>query len=311
MSNRVLAIGTYDPWDVTAMEEAFTLTRIAGSEEIAGLDKDLRAEVTAAAFKFGTFGAAAMDLLPNLQMIANYGVGYDAIDVAAAKARGIRVTNTPDVLNDDVADLAVGMMLMLSRRMRDGEAHVRSGAWASGPLPLNRKFSGSRAGILGMGRIGRAIADRLVPFGIEIHYHARSEKQTPGWTFHADPVSLAGAVDHLVVALVGGPETMKYVSAEVIEALGPEGALYNISRGTTIDEPALLDALEQGRLGGAGLDVYLGEPNPDPRFLALDNVVLQPHQASGTVQTRKAMGQLQRDNITAHLAGAPLLTRVA
>ncbi|KAF0675362.1 2-hydroxyacid dehydrogenase [Profundibacterium mesophilum] len=311
MNNRVLAIGNYDPWDISAMEADFDLIHLGSSAQIGELDAQTRAGITASAFKFGSFGPDEMDLLPDLAMISNYGVGYDSIDIAAARERGIRVTNTPDVLNDDVADLTIGMMLMLTRRMRDGEAHVRSGAWADGPLPLNRKFSGGRAGILGLGRIGRAIAERLVPFGMEIHYHARSEKDTPGWTYHDDPVSLAGAVDHLVIALVGGPATEKYVSAEVIAALGAEGALYNISRGTTVDEDALLDALEAGRLMGAGLDVYLGEPRPNPRFLALGNVVLQPHQASGTVQTRKAMGQLQRDNIAAHFAREDLLTPVA
>jgi lactate dehydrogenase-like 2-hydroxyacid dehydrogenase len=188
---------------------------------------------------------------------------------------------------------------------------VRSGAWGrDGEYPLQRKASGARAGILGLGRIGREIATRLAAFKMEIHYHSRAEKETPGWTFHADKVALARAVDFLVVALVGGPETQGYVSREVIEALGPTGVLINISRGSTIDEGALLDALEAGRLGGAGLDVFLNEPRIDPRFLALGNVVLQPHQGSATQATRAAMGQLQRDNIAAFRAGRPLLTPV-
>ncbi len=175
---------------------------------------------------------------------------------------------------------------------------------------LNRKVSGGRAGIVGLGRIGREIADRLAAFKMDIHYFARSEKDTPGWTWHADPVALAGAVDYLVIALVGGKETEKFVSAEVIGALGPRGIVINISRGTTVDEAALLDALEQGRIAGAGLDVFLNEPDIDPRFYALDNVVIQPHQGSGTIETRAAMGQLQRDNIAALHAGSDLLTPV-
>jgi lactate dehydrogenase-like 2-hydroxyacid dehydrogenase len=231
--------------------------------------------------------------------------------VAAATARGIKVTNTPDVLSDDVADIAVAMLLMQGRRMVQGDAFVRSGRWQAGEeFPLNRKLSGGRAGILGMGRIGREIADRLAAFKMDIHYWARSEKPTPGWTFHADPVSLARSVDYLIVALVGGPDTRNMVSAEVLSALGPRGILVNISRGSVVDEAALLDALESGRLGGAGLDVFLNEPRIDPRFLALDTVVLQPHQGSGTVETRADMAKLQRDNIAALHAGKPLLTPV-
>jgi lactate dehydrogenase-like 2-hydroxyacid dehydrogenase len=195
--------------------------------------------------------------------------------------------------------------------MRQGDAHVRSGAWAGGEeFPLNRKVSGRRAGIMGLGRIGRDIADRLAAFKMEMHYHSRSEKETPGWRYHADPVDLAASVDYLVVALVGGPETENYVSREVIEALGPDGVLINISRGSTVDEGALLDALEAGRLGGAGLDVFRDEPRVDPRFHALENVVLQPHQGSGTQETRAAMGKLQRDNIAAFLDGRDVLTPV-
>lgn len=309
---KLIAIGTYQPWDREALQAEYDLHPMADPGGLAGLPEALRAGIQAVAFQgHGGFGAAEMALLPDLGVIANFGVGYDAIDVKAASARGIRVTNTPDVLNDDVADLAVAMLIAQGRRMRQGSDWVRSGTWAAqGEMPLNRKISGGRAGILGLGRIGREIADRLAAFKMEIHYHARSEKETPGWTFHADPVALARAVDFLFVALVGGPATKGYVSAEVIEALGPRGVIVNISRGTVIDEPALLDALEQGRIAGAGLDVFLNEPRIDPRFLALDNVVLQPHQGSGTVETRQAMGQLQRDNIAAFLAGRPLLSAV-
>jgi lactate dehydrogenase-like 2-hydroxyacid dehydrogenase len=239
-------------------------------------------------------------------------VGYDAIDVDAATERVIKVTNTPDVLNDDVADLAVAMLINVSRNMRMGEDWVRSGTWAEkGDMPLNRKVSGGKCGILGLGRIGRDIADRMAAFKMEMHYYARSEKNTPsGWTYHADPVDLARAVDYIVIALVGGPETAKFVSAEMIAALGDDGILVNISRGSVVDEGALLEALENGRLRGAGLDVFVGEPRIDPRFHRLENVVLQPHQGSGTVETRKAMGELQRDNVTAFLNGAALKSPV-
>jgi lactate dehydrogenase-like 2-hydroxyacid dehydrogenase len=308
----VLAIGNYSETDRAALERELTPVFASGPGDIAALPQDRRQQIKGLAFMgHHPLGGAEMDLLPNLGLIANYGVGYDAIDVAAATARGVKVTNTPNVLNDDVADLAVALLIAQGRQMLPAAEWVTSGNWAAkGSFGLARKISGGRAGIVGLGRIGRAIADRLAGFDMEIHYTSRREKETPGWTYHADPVSLAKAVDYLVVALVGGPETENHVSREVIAALGPRGIIVNISRGSTIDEAALLDALESGAIAGAGLDVFLNEPDIDPRFLKLDNVVLQPHQGSATVETRAAMGQLQRDNISAFLKGAALLTPV-
>ena len=314
MTSRVLAIGSYSDADTTAFAGDLGARMVPDWAAVAALPQADRAKVVAVGYKgHAPFGAAQMDLLPGLGVIANFGVGYDAIDVAEAKRRGIRVTNTPDVLNDDVADLAVALLLGQGRRLVQGSDWVRSGQWAAqGEMPLNRKISGGRAGILGLGRIGREIADRLAAFKMEMHYHSRAPKDVPSdWTYHADPVALASAVDYLIVALVGGPDTENYVSARVIDALGPRGVLVNISRGSTVDEAALLDALESGRLGGAALDVFRNEPKIDPRFLAIDTVFVQPHQGSGTVETRAAMGQLQRDNIAAHLAGRALLTPVA
>ncbi len=307
-----LAIGPYNETERPALKDSFDAQVLAMPSEIAQMDDAYRSKIKAVAYKgHRPFGADEMALLPNLGLIANYGVGYDAIDVTAASARNIRVTNTPDVLNDDVADLAIALWLQQGREMRQAEAWLRDGHWqAKGDYPLNRKLSGGRAGIMGLGRIGRDIADRLAAFKMEIHYHARSEKKTPGWTFHADKVDLAKAVDFLFVALVGGPATENYVSKEVIAALGPRGVLINISRGSTVDEGALLDALESGAIAGAGLDVFVGEPKVNPRFLKLANVALQPHQGSGTVETRAAMAKLQRDNVAAHLEGKALLTPV-
>lgn len=285
---------------------------VGGPDEMASLDDAVRAGIRAVAFKgHKPFGAEAMDLFPQLGVIANFGVGYDAIDVTAASARSIGVTNTPDVLSDDVADLAVGLIVAQARTLIRGHAHVASGRWAKeGEIPLNRKVSGASVGIVGLGRIGREIADRLAAFKCDIHYTSRSQKETPGWTYHGDVVSLAAAVDFLVVALVGGPETKGHVTREAIQALGPRGVVVNISRGTTIDEGALLDALETGEIAGAALDVFENEPNINPRFLKLENVVLQPHQGSGTVETRTAMAELQLANVTACLAGKPLVTPV-
>ncbi len=309
---QTLAIGAYSKSNIAGLKAAFDPIFLDTPADLAGVDASKRASIHALAFKGHTaFGGAEMDLLPDLKLIANYGVGYDAIDIPAANARGIKVTNTPDVLNDDVADIAVGMLLMQVREMTQAADWARSGQWKTGgEYRLNRKFSGGRVGIVGLGRIGREIANRLAAFKMDIHYYARSEKETPNWTYHADPVSLAGAVDYLIVALVGGPDTAKFVSREVIAALGPRAIIVNISRGSTIDEDAMLEALEQGKIGGAALDVFLNEPNINPRFYDLPNVVIQPHQGSGTVETREAMAALQRDNIHALMKGAALITPV-
>ena len=308
----VLAIGPYAEAEIALLREAFDPQILDGPEEVAGLNAQIREAITAVAYKgHHPFGAAEMAQLPNLGVVANFGVGYDAIDTNAASERGVRVTNTPDVLNDDVADLAIALLLAQCREIERAGAWARSGKWkAHGEWPLNRKVSGGVAGIVGLGRIGREIADRLAAFKMDIHYFARSEKQTPGWTYHADPVSLARAVDFLIVSIVGGEQTRGFVSRDAIEALGPRGVLVNVSRGTTVDEEALIEALEGGRIAGAALDVFLNEPDIDPRLLALDSVVVQPHQGSGTMETRLAMCRLQCDNIAAHLAGEALLTAV-
>jgi lactate dehydrogenase-like 2-hydroxyacid dehydrogenase len=313
MQSILLAIGAYNDWDILDMHAGFDLTQLASVSDLAMVDMARRAAVKAVAYKgHKPFGAAEMDLLPALEVIANYGVGYDAIDVAAAKQRGVRVTNTPDVLNDDVADLAVGMLLAFTRNMMTNAQWLARGDWAEkGDPPLARKFSGARVGIMGLGRIGREIADRLAAFKMEIHYHSRSAKDTPeGWVWHPTPEGLAASCDYMVVALIGGKQTEGYVSRDVIAAMGADAVIANISRGSTIDEEALLEALEAKRIRGAALDVFRVEPQLDPRFQKLSNVFLQPHQGSATIETRKAMGALQRANIRAHLAGEPLLTPV-
>jgi lactate dehydrogenase-like 2-hydroxyacid dehydrogenase len=309
----VLAIGNYSETDSAALAGEFGARLLPDLAALAALPPAQRAAVRAVALKgHAPFGAGAMDLLPALALVANFGVGVDAIDLAAAAARGIAVTNTPDVLTDDVADLAVGMILAQGRRLVQGDAWVRSGDWARrGEFPLNRTISGGRAGILGLGRIGRATAERLAAFRMAIHYWSRSPKDVPeGWVRHETPEALAAAVDWLVVTTVGGAETRGLVSAAVIAALGPGGVLVNVARGSVVDEEALIAALAAGRLGGAALDVFAREPDVDARLLAFDTVLLQPHQGSGTAATRAAMGRLQRANIAAFLAGQPLPTPV-
>ena len=308
----IIAIGRYPDTDRDAMREAFGAHFAADMAALDTLPGAVREAARVVALKgHDPFDGAVMDRLPSLGLIANYGVGHDAIDTGAARARGIRVTNTPDVLNDDVADLAILLWLAEARGMVDADRFVREGRWRDGPFPLRRSVTGRRVGILGLGRIGRAIAARLQPFGAEIHYFSRSEKRTPGWSYHADPLSLAGAVDDLFVSVVGGVETSGLIDAPVLRALGPDGALINISRGSVIDEGALIAALEGGTIRGAGLDVFRDEPDIDARFFGLPNVVLQPHISTGTIETRAAIGALQRRNIAAFLAGEVLPTPVA
>jgi len=255
---RTLAIGPYNDAEKQGLATAFDPVFLDHPDAIAGLDAQHRDLVTTVAYKgHSAFGAAEMGHLPQLGLVANYGVGYDSIDVATATARGVKVTNTPDVLNDDVADLAVAMLIMQAREMERASRWARSGKWAErGEYRLTRKVSGGRVGIVGLGRIGRDIAERLAAFKMEVHYWSRTEKDTPGWTYHPDPVALAGRVDYLVVALVGGPETEAFVSRDVIQAWGPHGILVKISRGSTVEEAALLEALETGRIAGAALDVF-------------------------------------------------------
>lgn len=254
--------------------------------------------------------AATIAALPKLRLVACFGVGVDAVDLEACRARGIRVTNTPDVLTEDVADMAMALMLGVMRRIVVADRHVREGRWLSGPMPLTTSLARKRVGIVGLGRIGTAIAERCEAFGCTIAWHGPRSKEGVGWPLHADPRDLAAWADVLVAACPGGPATRGIISREVIEALGPQGVFVNIARGSVVDEPALVEALAAGRLGGAGLDVFVDEPRVPEALFGLDSVVLAPHAASATNETRTAMGQLVLDNVAAWFAGRPLLTPV-
>lgn len=311
-SPHVLMPGAYPEWDMVPMQAQYTLHRLWEAVDrkafIAEHAPDIRAIATR-----GELGANAelIASLPKLELIACYGVGTDGIDLAACRARGIRVSNTPDVLNGDVADLAVGLTLALQRRIPAGDAFVRSGAWAQGPMPLATRVFGQRVGIAGFGRIGSTIARRLSGFEMELGYFSRTPKADSPHRHFASLPALADWCDVLIVILPGGEATRGIVNTEVLQALGPRGWLVNVSRGTTVDEGALLQALEQKTIAGAALDVFLNEPRIDPRFAALDNVVLHPHHGSGTEETRRAMGELVRRNLQAHFGGLPLITPVA
>lgn len=309
----ILQIGPYPEWDQVPLEESFVVHKYYEAPDKAALLAEVGPNVRGIATR-GELGADAelIAALPKLEIISIYGVGFDAVDLDACRARGIRVTNTPGVLTDDVADLGVALALAQSRGIVGAEAWARSGNWAAkGLYPLQRKVTGKKAGVLGLGRIGFEVAKRLAGFNMDIAYSDISAKDyAPDWEFVADPVALAERSDFFFVTLAASAETRHIVDKDVIEAVGPEGVLINVSRASNVDEEALLDALESGKLGSAALDVFDNEPNINPRFLVLDNVLLQPHQASGTVETRKAMGQLMRDNLAAHFAGKELPTPV-
>lgn len=311
----ILQLGPYPDWDREPLETAYKVHRLFEAEDRAAMLREVGPKIRAIATR-GDIGADAevIAACPALEIISVFGVGYDAVDLEACRARGIHVTNTPDVLTGDVADLALAMMLAQSRGVVAADHWARSGDWAKrGDFALQRRVWGRRAGVLGLGRIGHAIARRLAGFDMEISYSARAPKadaDAQGWTYVADPVELAQGCDFLFVALAASAATRHIVGREVLEALGPDGMLINISRASNIDEDALIDALSSGKLGSAALDVFEGEPRLDPRFLDLPNLLLQPHQASGTVETRKDMGQLMRDNLAAHFAGQPLPTKV-
>ena len=309
----ILQIGPYPNWDQERLDATFAVHRYFAAADKQKLLADHGAGIRAIATR-GELGAgrALIEALPRLEIISVYGVGYDAVDLDAARARGICVTNTPDVLTRDVADLGVAMMLAQARGMVGAEAWVRSGNWAArGNYPLQTRVHGKRAGILGFGRIGAEVARRLASFDMDIAYSDVAPKDAAaGLTFIADPVALAARSDFFFVTLAASAATRHIVGRAVIEALGPQGMLINVSRASNIDEEALLEALGRKALGAAALDVFAGEPNIDPRFLALDNVLLQPHHASGTVETRKDMGRLVFDNLVAHFEGRPLPTPV-
>ena len=247
--------------------------------------------------------------LPDLQVIVVFGVGYDGIDVAAARARGIVVTHTPDVLTDDVADFAITLMLGTARRIAKADQFVRSGQWQQGPFGFTRKVSGARLGIVGLGRIGMAIARRAAAFDMRISYHGRRPLAVD-YPYYASLTELAAAVDFLLIAVGGGESTRHLVDAKVLAALGSKGILINVGRGSVVDEAALASALAQGRLLGAGLDVFEDEPRPHPGLLELDNVLLAPHMASATWDTRRAMSDLTLANLAAHFSDAAYPTPI-
>jgi len=293
-----------------ALQERYTVHRFDQVTDQAAWLAAHAGEVDAVVTGGGNgIAASLMKALPKLRIVAINGVGFDKVDLAAARAQGVRVTNTPDVLTDDVADLAVGLTIALLRRIPQANAHVRAGLWPQSERPLARKVSGKHFGILGLGRIGLAVSHRLAAFDGKIGYTDMVE-QPSAYTFYRDAVALAAASDVLVVCAAASASTRHIVNRAVLDALGPQGALVNVARGSIVDEPALVAALQEGRLGAAALDVFEDEPNVPPALLTMDNVLLTPHIASATEETRAAMGALVLANLDAFFAGQPLPTAV-
>ncbi len=261
---------------------------------------------------FAKVDAAMMALLPNLEMVACFGVGYDGADIGYAMQHGIAVTNTPDVLTDCVADLGMAMILATLRKIVEGDRYVRAGRWESeGILDLANSPRGRCLGIVGLGRIGLALANRAEAFGMTIAYHNRTERDDVPYPYYPSAGALAAACDVMALTCPGSEATRNLINREVLEALGSTGYLINIARGSVVDEAALVQALLDHTIAGAGLDVFAAEPHVPAALFALENVVLQPHQASATVETRTAMGNLTVDNLLAHFQGLPLPNQVA
>ena len=307
----IVTYGPLYPYLDDALAQRFTVHALPANADPAALPPQVRE--ARALISFGSVGASAaiMDALPKLEMIGLFSVGYDKVDVDHARAKGIRVTNTPDVLTDDVADLAVGLLHATVRNIAANDRMVRAGDWARGVKPpLSGRVTGQKIGILGLGRIGQAIARRLEPVAGEILYHNRRPVADSNYRHVADPLDFARQSDAIIVATSGGPEARGLVDAAMLDALGPEGVIVNISRGSVIEEDALVTALADRRIAGAGLDVFANEPHVPEALFAMDHVVLQPHQGSATVETRKAMADLVLANLDAWAAGEPLLTPV-
>ncbi|MFJ2619254.1 2-hydroxyacid dehydrogenase [Glutamicibacter sp. NPDC087344] len=311
--DQILRVGPVNPAVAAILADEFQTAILPAADErdawLAENGADIRVAVCSGKIGIDT---ELMKKLPNLEAIINFGVGYDATDVSQATERNIPLSNTPDVLTDCVADTALGLYLDTLRGLSSAERFVRAGTWASGQnFRLATRASGRKVGILGLGRIGQAIADRLEGFGCEIHYHSRNQKDGVAYQYHGSAAELAEATEVLIVAAAGGPESAGLVNAEVIKAVGPNGFIINIARGSVIDEPALVKALQEGHIAGAGLDVFAKEPQVPAELLELENVVLLPHLGSGTVETRADMTELTINNLRSYLKDRTLVTPIS
>ncbi|MFA7275991.1 MAG: 2-hydroxyacid dehydrogenase [Pseudobdellovibrionaceae bacterium] len=313
MKKTILALGSLLPAEMDALEAQYHLVRLWRESDPEKTLQDVKNNVVAivSAYNGMPVTRKIIESLPNLEIIAQFGVGVDNIDLAAAAERRIAVTSTPDILTADTADTAMALTLSLLRRVVEADMYVRVGKWANGAFPLATSLKGKKVGIIGLGRIGQAIARRMSAFDMEIAYHGPRRKEGVPYAYYNDLSSMAQDVDILVAACPGGAMTKHCVNSRVLKALGPKGFLINIARGSVVSTDDLLIALRNGDIAGAGLDVYENEPHVPDALISMDNVVLLPHVGSATSETRSSMGQLVVANILAHFNGEPLLTPVA
>lgn len=310
MKNELLILAPLPDFLMTPLRAAYVCHDYCQSEDQAALLARVGGQIRGIVMTGGSVSPVAMlEQLPKLEIVSVCGVGYDGVPVDWCRAHGIRVTNTPDVLTDDVADTASALVLMTSRNFIMANRYLHAGRWPQGQFPLAHALRGKLAGIVGLGRIGKAIAHRLEAHGMRIAYHGRAQQEV-SWEFFAALVDLAKAVDFLVVACPGGAGTKHLIHAEVLAALGAEGTLINIARGSVVDETALIAALQSGTIRGAGLDVFENEPRVPQALMECENAVLLPHLGSATHETRGEMARLVVENLAAHFSGSPLLTPV-
>ncbi|MBN8996286.1 MAG: 2-hydroxyacid dehydrogenase [Rhizobiales bacterium] len=308
----VLVLGGLRAETLEGLKQQFTTHLVKDAKELSALLARIGNGIRGAAR--GTHigvDRAMMEQLPKLEIVANFGVGYDGIDTKAAAERGIIVTNTPDVLTEEVADTTLGLLLMTVRDLPAGERYLRAGKWPSGDFPLSKgSMRDRKVGMIGLGRIGLAIARRLDAMGVPVSYHTRNPRKDVPYNYYPDLAAMAEAVDTLIIIVPGTAETKGMVNAKILKALGPTGIVINVGRGVVIDEPALVEALKSHTIQAAGLDVFPHEPQVSPELLALDNTVLLPHLGSGSVFTRNAMGQLMIDNLVSWFRDGKPLTPV-
>jgi lactate dehydrogenase-like 2-hydroxyacid dehydrogenase len=310
MDKNLLIMTEMPQYFVSLADKNFNTFKLWTKENEDQYLSEIKTEVDAIAVMGGyKITPELMKGMPNLKIIACYGVGYDAIDINCAKSLGIKVTNTPEVLNDEVADTAIALMLCVYKKIVAADNFARNNSWAKGEFPLTKKFTGTKLGIVGMGRIGKAIAKRAEAFDCEISYHSRNKKDVK-YKYYSDLNALAKDVDTLCVITPGGKETEKLINKEILSSLGKNGVLVNVARGSVIDQDELIHFLENNLILAAGLDVYINEPNIPSELINLENTVLLPHIASGTVETRNAMGQLVFDNIENYFQNKPLISEV-
>ena len=310
MTKTILAIDKAVARQVDLLEEYFQVIRLWKVRDPEELLKDIGAEISALTSSLVPVSRNLISALPNLEIIANCAVGYDNIDLETCRQRGILLTNTPDVLTDDTADVALLLMLNVMRRAVEGDAYTRAGLWVNGALPLGSALSGKTVGIIGLGRIGRAIAQRAAAFNMNIIYHGPREKPDEPYPYYADLEAMASEADVLIAACPATPQTQDLIDLNILQALGPKGFFINIARGAVVAKNDLLIALSNRDIAGAGLDVYWEEPNVPQELFTMDNVVLTPHIGSATQETRHKMGQIVLGNLLAHFDGKRLLTQV-